>query len=61
MSPFPNNFSAPTWSSIVRESIPDPTAKAILLGIFALIRPVITSVDGLCVATIKCIPAARAF
>ncbi len=31
------------------------------LGMFALIRPVITSTEGLCVANIKCTPAARAF
>ena len=38
----------------------DATANAIRDGIFALTTPVITSVDGLCVAVIKWIPAARA-
>ena len=31
----------------------EETAKAILAGILALIRPVITSTDGRCVATIR--------
>ena len=31
------------------------------LGIFALIKPVITSTEGRCVAKIKWIPIARAF
>ena len=61
ISPFPNNFSAPTLSSIVLESTCDDTANAILDGIFAFINPVITSTDGLCVAITKCIPAALAF
>ena len=42
----------------------DPLDKAklnaILEGIFAFIIPVITSTEGLCVAIIKCIPAALA-
>ncbi len=37
-------------SRIVLESTPLETAKAILLGIFALISPVITSTEGRCVA-----------
>ena len=45
---------------IVRESVPLDTANAILEGTFALIKPVITSTDGLCVAKIIWIPAARA-
>ena len=45
---------------IVRESIFDVTLNAILAGKFALITPVITFTEGLCVATIKCIPIARA-
>ena len=60
MSPFPKSFSAPTWSNIVLESTCDDTANAILDGIFAFIIPVITSTEGLCVAIIKCIPAALA-
>ena len=61
MSPFPTSFSAPAISSMVLESNWDDTANAIRDGIFALITPVITSTDGLWVATIKCIPAALAF
>ena len=37
------------------------TAKAMRLGMLALIRPVMTSTLGRWVATIRCIPAARAF
>ena len=61
ISPFPNNFSAPIWSSIVLESTFDETWKEILLGKFDLINPVITSTDGRCVAKTKCIPTALAF
>ena len=61
ISPFPKSFSAPTWSSIVLESTWDDTANAIRDGTFALIKPVITSTEGLCVAITKCIPAALAF
>ena len=53
ISPFPNSFSAPDVSRMVRESILEETAKAIREGIFALMTPVIISVEGLCVATIK--------
>ena len=60
MSPLPRSFSAPPISSIVLESTLLDTIKLILVGIFDLISPVITSVLGLCVATIRCIPAARA-
>ena len=35
-------------------------AKEILDGIFALITPVITFTEGLCVAITRCIPAALA-
>ena len=38
----------------------DETVNAILEGMFALIIPVTTSTEGLCVAIIKCIPAALA-
>ena len=39
----------------------DPEVYApIRLGIFALMRPVITLTEGLCVAIIRCIPAALA-
>ena len=61
ISPFPKSFSAPTWSKIVLESTCEDTANAILEGTFALISPVITSTEGLCVAITKCIPAALAF
>ncbi len=37
------------------------TWKAIRVGMLALIRPVITSTDGRCVARIRWMPAARAF
>ena len=40
-------------SIIVLESTPDDTEKAIREGMFALINPVITFTDGLCVARIK--------
>ena len=51
--PFPSKSSAPTLSSMVRLSVPVVTAKAILVGKLALMLPVITSTDGLCVAKIK--------
>ena len=60
ISPLPTSFSAPDISKIVLESNWDDTAKAILEGILALITPVIISTEGLCVATIKCMPAALA-
>ena len=60
ISPFPRSFSAPFISSMVRLSTPLVTANAIRLGIFALMRPVITLTEGLCVAIIRCIPAALA-
>ena len=60
MSPFPRSFSAPTMSRIVRESTPLDTAKAALLGIFALISPVITSTLGRWVAIIRWMPQALA-
>ncbi len=61
MSPCPSSDSAPIWSRIVRESIFDDTWNAIRVGMLALIRPVITSTDGRCVARIRWMPAARAF
>jgi len=45
---------------MVRESMAEDTANAIRLGMFALMRPVTTSTDGRCVATTRCMPAARA-
>ncbi len=52
MSPRPSSFSAPFSPKIVRESVPDATAKATRDGTFALIRPEITSTEGRCVAKI---------
>ena len=46
-SPFPSSFSAPAESRIVLESIWLATCRAILDVMFAFIRPVITSTDGL--------------
>ena len=50
MSPLPIRCSAPTVSRITRESVDEATAKEARAGKLALIRPVITSVDGRCVA-----------
>ena len=61
MSPWPSSVSAPFWSRITRESVCEDTAKAIRLGTFALIMPVITSTRGLWVASTRWIPTARAF
>ena len=61
MSPAPSRASAPFWSRIVRESIFDVTWNAMRDGKFALMRPVMTSTDGRCVARIRWMPAARAF
>jgi hypothetical protein len=46
---------------MVRESIFEATCRAMRLGKLALMRPVMTSTDGRCVARIRCRPAARAF
>ena len=53
ISPFPINWSAPGESKIVLESTEEITLKAALAGKLALIIPVMTFTDGLCVATIK--------
>ena len=53
MSPFPSRDSAPLASRIVRESTLLATRKEIRAGKLALIKPVITSTDGRCVAKIK--------
>ena len=60
MSPLPSSCSAPLPSRIVRESIFDDTRNEMRDGMFALIRPVITSTDGRCVARIRWMPTARA-
>ena len=61
MSPCPSSFSAPPVSRMVRESTCERTERAIRLGMFALIRPVMMSVVGRWVAMMRCMPAARAF
>ena len=61
MSPWPSSDSAPLWSRIVRESTLAETWKAMRVGMFALMRPVMTSTDGRCVARIRWMPEARAF
>ena len=60
MSPLPISFSAPAMSRIVLESTWLVTANAMRLGILALISPVMTSTEGLCVAMIRWMPAALA-
>ena len=57
----PTKRSAPGWSRITRLSVRLDTAKARRAGMFALIRPVITLVDGRWVATTRWMPTARAF
>ena len=47
-------------SRMVRESTCEDTAKAMRVGKLALIRPVMTSTDGRCVATMRWMPVARA-
>ena len=61
MSPRPSSASAPIWSRMVRESILLDTWNDSRVGMLALIRPVITSTLGRCVARIRCMPEARAF
>ena len=56
MSPWPSSASAPIWSRIVRESILLDTWNAMRVGMLALMRPVITSTDGRCVARIRWMP-----
>ena len=60
ISPWPNKRSAPFSSRITRLSIFDATWKAMREGMFALITPVMTSARGVCVATMRWMPAARA-
>ncbi len=61
MSPWPSRLSAPCWSRMVRESTLEETWNAMRVGTLALMRPVITSTDGRCVARIKWMPEARDF
>ena len=56
MSPAPSSDSAPFWSRITRESVCEETANAIRDGTLALIRPVITSTRGDCVASTQVDP-----
>ena len=53
MSPWPSSVSAPIWSRIVRESTFADTWNAMRHGMLALMRPVMTSTDGRCVARIE--------
>ena len=61
MSPFPSSASAPFWSRMVRLSTLDATRKAIRLGKFALMSPVMTFTEGRWVARMMWMPMARAF
>ena len=54
------SFSAPGWSRMTLESVPELVAKARRLGTLALISPVTTSTEGRCVAMTRWMPAARA-
>ena len=60
MSPFPRRCSAPITSRMVRESTRVATRKLMRAGKLALIRPVMTSTLGRCVASTRCMPTARA-
>ncbi len=53
MSPIPSSLSAPLASSTTRLSVFEATWNAILAGKFDLIKPVMTSTVGFCVARIK--------
>src|ERR1039457_625932 len=59
-SPEPSNFSQPIESIMILLSSGEDVLKPILLGRLLLSRPLITSLRGLCVARIKCIPTALA-
>ena len=60
MSPLPMSRSAPAWSKITRLSARDDTAKAMRLGMLALMTPVMTSTLGRWVASTRWMPTARA-
>jgi hypothetical protein len=53
MSPRPRSDSDPLASRIVRESTLLATRKEMRAGKLALIKPVMTSTEGRCVARIK--------
>ncbi len=59
VSPLPSSFSAPLWSRMTRLSIIDETLNDMRMGMFDLMRPVMTSTDGRCVARIRWMPTAR--
>ena len=61
ISPRPMSFSAPGESRMVMESVLEATRKAIRRGKLPLMTPEITSTEGLWVAIITWIPAARPF
>ena len=61
MSPLPSSLSAPISSSTTRLSVRLATWKQIRAGRFDLIRPVITSTVGFCVARTRWMPTARLF
>ena len=61
MSPLPSSLSAPISSSTTRLSVRLATWKAMRAGRFDLIRPVITSTVGFCVASTRWMPTARLF
>ena len=61
MSPLPSSLSAPISSSTTRLSVRLATWKEIRAGRFDLIRPVITSTVGFCVASTRWMPTARLF
>ena len=61
MSPLPSSLSAPISSSTTRLSVRLDTWKQMRAGRFDLIRPVMTSTVGFCVARTRWMPAARDF
>ena len=61
MSPLPRSRSAPHSSRTTRLSVRLATWNAIRAGRLLLIRPVITSTVGFCVARIRWMPTARLF
>src|ERR1700680_2994649 len=60
MSPRPSSFSAPPESRMTRLSTCEPTANAIREGMLALIRPVMMSAEGRCVAVVRWVAPATA-
>ena len=61
MSPLPSSLSAPISSSTTRLSVRLATWNAMRAGRFDLIKPVITSTVGFCVASTRWMPTARLF